>query len=357
MATTKIEWCDRVWNPVRGCSVISPGCHHCYAMRQAHRFSKAGLPFEGLTKQTSAGPQWTGAIRLIEDALLEPLSWRNPQRIFVNSMSDLFHEDVPDAFLDRVMTVMALSSWHTFQVLTKRADRMRSYLKALTLDRIVALANAQADGSPANLSVHDNLTTIARRAREHAYRDEPHRMPRRLVLPLPNAWFGVSVEDQKRADERIPQLLETPAAVRFISAEPLLGPLNLRVDLRQFLPDGFIAAMADKPYDPSTLSKRLDWVIVGGESGRGARPFDVSWARSIVHQCKAASVPVFVKQLGADVRDAAAERDDMGARDVWPAGWMPMIDGRRAWRPDLADRKGGDPQEWPSDLRIREFPR
>jgi protein gp37 len=226
MATTKIEWCDRVWNPVRGCSVISPGCHHCYAMRQAHRFSKAGLPFEGLTKQTSAGPQWTGAIRLIENALLEPLSWRNPQRIFVNSMSDLFHEDVPDAFLDRVMTVMALSSWHTFQVLTKRADRMRSYLKALTLDRIVALANAQADGSPANLSVHDNLTTIARRAREHAYRDEPHRMPRRLVLPLPNAWFGVSVEDQKRADERIPQLLETPAAVRFISAEPLLGPLT-----------------------------------------------------------------------------------------------------------------------------------
>jgi protein gp37 len=300
-ATTEIQWTDATWNPTTGCTKLSPGCANCYIVRTP-AFRIAGRKFvKGATD-----------LRLHADRLDTPRHWRKPRRVFVNSLSDLFHDDVPWSFIEQVFDTMQATPQHTYQVLTKRAENMRLFAEYWAFH-------------------HDG--------------------------PLPNVWLGVSVENQHFADERIPRLLQTPAAVRFISAEPLLGPLNLRVDLRQFLPDGFIAAMADKPYDPSTLSKRLDWVIVGGESGRGARPFDVSWARSIVHQCKAASVPVFVKQLGADVRDAAAERDDMGARDVWPAGWMPMIDGRRAWRPDLADRKGGDPQEWPSDLRIREFPR
>ena len=123
-ALSSIEWTDRTWNPVRGCSVISPGCVNCYAMKQAHRFSGAGKPYDGLTKLTKAGPQWTGVVRPVESALLEPLSWRKPARVFVNSMSDLFHEDVPDEFIDRVFAVMALAPQHTFQILTKRPERM-----------------------------------------------------------------------------------------------------------------------------------------------------------------------------------------------------------------------------------------
>ncbi len=151
----------------------------------------------------------------------------------------------------------------------------------------------------------------------------------------------MSVENQHFADERIPLLLQTPAAVRFISAEPLLE----YIDLTNFLWT-----------IPGARLNGLHWIIVGGESGHGARPFDVAWARWLVAQGRSAAVPVFVKQLGSDPRDAAAERDDMGARDVWPAFWLPTIKGRRGWRPDITSRKAGDPAEWPADLRVREFP-
>jgi protein gp37 len=293
-AQSSIEWTDRTWNPVRGCSVISPGCVNCYAMKQAHRFSGAGKPYEGLTKQTKAGPQWTGVVRTVEDALIEPLSWRKPSRVFVNSMSDLFHEGVPVAFIDEVFDVMARTPRHTYQILTKRADRMLAYMR---------------EG---------------------------------VERPLPNVWLGVSVEDQQHADERIPQLLQTPAAVRFISAEPLLGPVNLHVQ--------YLTAGESWP--------ALDWVIVGGESGRGARPCAEEWIQRVVQQCQSASVPVFVKQLGAYVvseyRTAPAEMmsDPEGARrdfsapngEVW------------ACRAGFRDRKGADPDEWPAELRVREFP-
>jgi protein gp37 len=199
-----------------------------------------------------------------EDRLDQPLRWTKPRKVFVNSMSDLFHEDVPDAFIDRVFAVMALAPQHTFQILTKRAERMREYMSG-------------------------------RRTRrgDRAVRPHERRAPRiakgSYSWPLPNVWLGVSVENQHFADERIPLLLQTPAAVRFISAEPLLGP----VDLAHWLDD-----------IPSG-SRRLDWVIVGGESGPGARPFDLAWARSIVQQCQAAGVPVFVKQLGASAATPA----------------------------------------------------
>jgi protein gp37 len=265
--------------------------------------------------------------------------------VFVNSMSDLFHEDVPDAFIDQVFAVMALAPRHTFQILTKRADRMRM-------------------ASGRDRRVGPQVQTILH-GQHHPARGYP------LRWPLPNVWLGVSVEDQKHADERIPLLLQTPAAVRFVSAEPLLGTVNLERYLWQsccgnlsggdYL-NGEPPQCCCDPFPP------LDWVIVGGESGPGARPFNVAWARSIARQCKEAKVPVFVKQLGRDVRD----RNDAGFLGEEPSHWPERIDildrvehdldGTRDGyqgapvRIHLDNKKGGDPQEWPADLRIREFP-
>lgn len=346
-ATTDIAWTDRTWNPVRGCSVVSPGCHSCYAMKQAHRFSGPGQPYEGLTKLTArSGPQWTGQIRLVEEALLEPLKWRKPARVFVNSMSDLFHEGVPDAFIDQVFAVMALAPRHTFQVLTKRPERMRDYF---------------APGKYRDVKVADAAKVLHRQVRPFALPDESIFEARPVAFnlpwmihawPLPNVWLGVSVEDQQRADERIPLLLQTPAAVRFISAEPLLGPVDLVMPLRAYCPTCDCYLLGQRmgaPYfgnDPyhgrvdewcGTTSTHLDWVIVGGESGPGARPMCVSWVRNIVHDCAEAKVPCFVKQLGAKPYE---QYDDGGV----------LSDVR------LHDRKGGDPAEWESYLRVREFP-
>lgn len=341
-ANSSIEWTDRTWNPVRGCSVISPGCHNCYAMKMAHRFSGAGRPYEGLTKLTErSGPQWTGQIRAVDAALLEPLSWRKPARVFANSMSDLFHDDVPDAFIDRVFAVMAIAQHHTFQILTKRADRMRAYMRQVELALKHPTETFPLWRSEAELILsdrHDTTTEVT------------------SAWPLPNVWLGVSVENQKYADERIPHLLNTPAAVRFISAEPLLGPVQLHIPTRVYgdaRPDGSFgcdhccngdrcddATHRDRrhcPYCRGTGSARkLDWVIVGGESGPGARPFDIKWARSIIKQCADADVACFVKQLGAK---------------PWSPG-NTTAEGLR----QIKDRKGGDMAEWPADLRVREFP-
>src|SRR3990167_3493598 len=323
MGVTSIQWTDRTWNPVRGCSVISPGCVHCYAMKQAHRFSwkirrdGAGAhqavdgPYAGLTKMTSAGPQWTGVVRTVEDALLDPLSWRKPKRVFVNSMSDLFHEAVPYEFIDRVFAVMAIAHQHTFQVLTKRPERMCAYFADSTVNERVGMAmNVIVDADA--------------RAQHPGWFFGPDAR----WDPLPNVWLGVSVENQKYADERIPLLLQTPAAVRFISAEPLLGPVAV---------DRWLYDTDD--IDGGNLTFGLDWVIVGGESGAGARPFDLAWARSIIAQCEAAGTPVFLKQLGSR-----------------PTGWWTNALGPGFNRHAMKDRKGGDITEWPYDLRIRQFP-
>lgn len=311
-ATTSIEWTDRSWNPVRGCSLVSDGCKFCYAMKVAHRFSGPGKPYEGLTRIGPHGPTWTGAVRLVPEALDEPLHWRRPQRIFVNSMSDLFHPDVPDAFIDRVFAVMALCPQHTFQVLTKRAERMRSYL-----------AMESADG--------DRCDYIAAAANEiESERDGRMSVTfiKRGAWPLPNVWLGVSAENQPMYDKRIRDLLLTPAAVRFLSLEPLLGPIDMRMGG---------ASMPD--YSAHNPLPQVNWVIVGGESGPGARPFDVAWARSIVQQCRSAGVPVFVKQLGSR-----------------PTGWYTNANGPMVNCNTQHDKKGGDPSEWPEDLRVREFP-
>jgi protein gp37 len=294
---SNIEWTDATWNPVRGCTKVSPGCANCYAETFAERFRGAkGHPYEqGFD------------LRLVPKKLTEPLSWKKPRRIFVNSMSDLFQDGVPVEFIHRAFAVMALGYWHTaYQVLTKRADRML---------RVVTAGDFQQ-------SVQYEADAIAARTKSAM-----ELIPSHLSWPLPNVWLGVSVENQHFADERIPLLLQTPAAVRFISAEPLLGP----IDLTKPLP---------WQHENPEQATRLDWVIVGGESGPGARPFDIAWARSIIAQCQSAGVACFVKQLGAH-----------------PVGYID--DGQTAWTIDahgLHDRKGGDIAEWPSDLRVREWP-
>ena len=295
-----IEWTDATWNPTTGCTKVSPGCAHCYIERTP-AFRIAGRTFVN------------GAIplELHANRLEQPLHWRKPRRVFVNSLSDLFHDDVPDAFIERVFSVMALAERHTFQVLTKRPARMRAWFQARRFD-VKGYAILQSESGECVYA--------------HPW-------------PLPNVWLGVSVENQHFADERIPLLLQTPAAVRFISAEPLLGPIDLTHLPLPGHPADFDALRCydDERDEPLFRGACLDWVIVGGESGPGARTFDAGWARSIVGQCRGAGVPVFVKQLGSHAFDIDG-KDEM-------LGYL-----------DLRDRKGGNPDEWPIDLRVREYP-
>jgi protein gp37 len=348
MAETSIEWTHRegtrgaTWNPLRGCSEISPGCLHCYAAVMAYRFSGPGQPYEGLVKRLPNGKiVWTGRIRTVPEKLGEPLRTKAPTTYFVNSMSDLWHEDVPDDFVGAVFGVMAACPWHTFQVLTKRAERLPRWFEWFA---------SGAEGRYRIPAVIEHAACVAKKAgdRKTADRlfDAANRNMGRDHWPLSNVWLGVSVEDQKRADERIPHLLKTPAAVRFLSVEPLLSDLNL--DPWLWEPGGVVDTdIGPEGYGPSP-SGLIDWIIIGGESGPNARPFDIQWARSIVAQCKAADVPVFVKQLGS--------RPIEGGGHYSLAGPGVCMVGQLERPIKLADRKGGNWFEWPADLRVREFP-
>lgn len=270
---TGISWTDSTWNIVTGCTEVSPGCDHCYAKTFSERWrGTPGHHFENGFDLT-----------LRPERLGQPLQWKRPRRIFVNSMSDLFHDDVPAAFIAGVFAVMERASQHTFQILTKRHGRMRSLLSSYEFR--------------ADVDTH-------RQAIQPGCGD--------FVWPLPNVWLGVSVEDQRWADIRIPALLGTPAAVRFLSCEPMLGP----IDLSQFLRFHGISG-----------GLGLGWVIAGGESGNGARPMELDWAQNIASQCDDASVPFFMKQLGTVL-----------ARQHGIAG------------------KGDKPREWPIPFR-QDFPR
>jgi len=318
---TEIAWTDWTWSPIVGCRRVSPGCEHCYAERLAATRLSGLDKYRGMSDFTFGSPRWTGQIRLVEKELEAPLRWRKPRKIFVCDMGDLFYEEVPDEWIDRVFAVMALAPWHTFQVLTKRAARMREYLS-----------------HPARGTSGGAIWYAAEKLRPSPSPNHWYHAPRGFSWPLPNVWIGVSVEDQQRADSRIPLLLQTSAAVRFISAEPLLGPIQLTGICS--VPACFNALLPGR-------YPRLDWIIAGGESGPGARPCDLSWIRSIVEQCREARVPAFVKQLGAF--PVTPNATDGLARVVQR--------GVPAYRSALAlrDRKGGDPAEWPEDLRVREF--
>lgn len=479
-----ISWTDATWNCITGCTKVSQGCKACYMFREYPRLARMGVRgYKG------GSPEM---VRCWPDKLDVPLRWKRPRKVFVVSMGDPFHKDVPDAFIDKIMAVMAMSDWHSYQLLTKRPERMRDYLSdsglafriqratdCILVDRAmrgveeewrqvigfeghyevsnfgrlrsktgrvlsprehsqgyasVALSKYgevteclvhnlvltafdypraegvetrhrnqdKRDNRIANLSwgtrtqnmddasrhgtagkwmkSRGTLTTEqvreirSRRAKGEKLDDIAEAVGSNrkqvcgvalgklyveadLKLPLPQLWLGVSVEDQKTADERIPLLLQTPAAVRFVSLEPMLGP----VDLGTWLPihpyhfsDCYCAKCADNRItlgvdDGNT--RWLDLVILGGESGPEARPFNSEWARNMVAQCKAAEVSCYVKQLGARPQDSLSRTKD------WPE-WRDrchQLDNSTMWL-RLKNRKGGDPSEWPEDLRVREFP-
>jgi protein gp37 len=276
-ANSSIEWTDKTWNPLAGCTPASEGCRNCYAAALAYRLERMGqAKYAGTARKARSDGRavFTGRINLDERALEEPRRWRTPARVFVNSMSDLFHEAVPDAFIGRVWSTMLSTPQHIYQVLTKRPARMA--------DVVTRLVN---EGREKGLRAPDNI------------------------------WLGTSVEDQAAANARIPHLLRTPAAVRFLSCEPLLGPINLwppivRADAQHVI------------VRPPRGTPLINWLIVGGESGPRRRPFDPDWARSLRDQCQAGGVAFFMKQMGGP-----------------------------------ANAKGGDLDSLPADLRIREMPR
>jgi protein gp37 len=288
--TTGIAWTDSTWNPVRGCSKVSAGCKNCYAETFAERWR--GVPGHAFEQGFD--------LRLVPEAIDLPLRWKKPRRIFVNSMSDVFHEAVPFEYVARIFAVMQLAQHHTFQVLTKRAARMAEFFQWLDTN----------EGRAAWLRAVVTIPTGGKEGWSTAW-------------PFRNVWLGVSVEDQRAADERIPELLATPAAVRFLSCEPLLGPVNIDTYLGPLPEDGDGA-----PYPGS-----IGWVIVGGESGPSARPCNVAHVRRLAQQCLDAGTPVFVKQLGANP-----------IMEPGPLTW-PCV-----------DRAGRDPAEWPVDLRVQQFP-
>lgn len=266
-----ISWTNATWNPIRGCTMVSPGCTNCYAMAVAARFSgldpRTGkpLPYHGLAKMTEKGPRWTNQVRLVPEHLRDPIKWKKPLMIFVNSMSDLFHEKLEFHEIDGIFDVMVQAPWHTYQILTKRASRMREYF-ASTGNRAEYL-------------------------KKH-----------------PGIWIGVSVEDQEVAG-RLDELVQIPAGVRWVSAEPLIGPLSM------------------EPWYEK--GHGIDWVVVGGESGDGARPMEREWANKLREECRAHDVAYFFKQKG-----------------IWLAQAL-----------GCKDRKGADYDEFPEDLKVQEYPK
>ncbi len=299
---SNVEWTDATWTPIRAkhkatgkvgwhCTHATPGCVHCYAEGMNKRLG-TGLPFK---------PGHADDIELFldEQMLLAPLRWKKPRMIFVCSMTDLFADFVPDAWIDRVFAVMALTPHHTYQVLTKRSARMRAYLNEADVRNRLAWDNTA------------KVATLWAPQWKNEAPDGPHRaraIRAFTVWPLPNVWLGVSAEDQRRADERIPDLLATPAAIRFVSAEPLLGPIDF---------------MRSWYYSEGRLRlgfPALDWIIVGGESGREARPMHPDWARQIRDQCTAAGTAFFFKQWGefaplASFTDPAATHEGLREQD------------------------------------------
>lgn len=283
-ANTTIEWTDKTWNPISGCTVISPGCHRCYARAMALRL--AGVAAGAVSGERDPGRlryyldvtgdgDWNGKIVPVPEALAEPLAWDKPQTVFVNSMSDLFHKDAPQEYVERVCRVMERADWHTYQVLTKRSSLMRNRLQG----------------------------------------------PLRFAASLARVWWGVSVEDRTHGLPRIEHLRQAPAAVRFLSVEPLLEDLG-EIDLGG-----------------------IHWVIVGGESGPGARPLKEEWVLSIRDQCVRVGVPFFFKQWGGrDKKKTGRILDGRTYDELPPRATRPVAPRaqRRTWIAEVGSGHGTD---------------
>jgi len=307
---SKIQWTEKTWNPITGCTKVSEGCAHCYAEGVANRFW---------------GDRKFGDVQFHPDRLNQPLRRKKPTMYFVNSMSDLFHEAVTDEHLDQIFAVMALTQHHTYQVLTKRPERMLEYFREKEFMSSSHLSGRGVWASEMADFACENLRGFfwVKRGGEEPSSDHVYDplMAATSAGHLPNCWLGVTCENQRTADERIPLLLQTPAAVRFLSCEPLLEDIDLRL-------------ITGSDVEPKDF---IHWVIVGGESGAKARPCDIGWIRSIVEQCKEAEVPCFVKQLGS--------KPVTDLESGYPVPWHPSTG------------KGGNPEEWPEDLRVREYPK
>lgn len=312
MAETKIEWTDKVWNPVVGCSKVSAGCANCYAETMANRLAENPATAKRYAGTVKNG-KWTGKVNLVEEVLDAPLHWKKPCMVFVDSMSDLFHASIPFTFIKNVFNRMCRANHHTYQILTKRPDRFILWWKWF-----------ESEGFA------------------EAF------MPR---IPK-HIWIGTSIENQETADERIPLLFEISAAVRFLSCEPLLGPIDIKRWIDHDPRHGRFGCSIDgKPSNRYIMPRAVDWVICGGESGDKARPMHPNWARSLRDQCHAEGVPFFFKQWGefapVDQLSESLRNDDVlkrrtGSRDVtfedgthvlrvgkWGAG--ALLDGRE-WR-------------------------
>lgn len=366
--STRISWTDATWSPVTGCTKVSDGCLNCYIERtppfrmngraftcprcggtgyvedsDGNRlaFGKAGKPLLGAQCTRCAGTGRAGVgdttgVRMHEDRLGVPLHWRKPRKVFVCSMADLFHDSVSSSFIASVFAVMALSPQHTFQVLTKRHGRMQSLLSSPDFHwrvwhAILTISHGKSLPIPPAITAH--------------FRGGA-RLSESAMEALPNVWLGVSVEDQKTADLRIPALLDSPAAVRWLSCEPLLGPVDLGVWTAPHSPE----CLDGDDAPPWCTCGRdyagyLDWVVVGGESGRGARPMHPDWARSLRDQCRDAGVPYLFKQWGEWVPESSTlgkldmngPRYDMGSGECWLRG----PDGRYAVMRRVGKKRAG----------------
>lgn len=298
---TTIEWTEQTWNPTTGCDRISPGCDHCYALTMARRLKGMGsAKYQNDGHPKTSGPGF--ALTVHPDVLTEPLRWKKPRKVFVNSMSDLFHARVPREFLAQVFAVMAATPQHTYQILTKRPERAARILTDLC---------TCGTGHPPGEHFRSSMEWAATPHSPTYVPGLEHGIYHRSSWPLPNVWIGTSIENAdytRRADA----LRQAPAAVRFISAEPLLGPLD-NLNLRD-----------------------IDWLILGGESGPGARPMEPWWIDDLIHAARHAGTAPFVKQMGS-----------VWARDTSVAGKTVA-----AW----GDTKGGVPAYWPTQLRVREYP-
>lgn len=282
---TSIEWTETTWNPNTGCDRVSPGCDHCYALSLSGRLKAMGQP----KYQTDGDPRTSGpgfGVAMHWDVVDQPLSWRKPQTVFVNSMSDLAHPRVSDEFIAAVFAVMGLADRHRYQVLTKRPRRLRALLQKDEFRELVAQAMVRRKGDP-------ELVEKVREGDSAAW-------------PLPSVWLGVSAEDNVRTRERLPLLADTPAAIRFVSAEPLLEDIT----------DGLHHPGPDEGSGP--VLSAMDWVIAGGESGPTYRPMDPDWARGVRDACLATAVPFFFKQWGGRTPKAGGRTLDGVTWDQMP---------------------------------------
>jgi protein gp37 len=292
---TRIESSDASWNPTYGCSVVSQGCRNCYARRIAAHSAKPGQIYYGIAKYSALGPRWTGKLVHATAKTREPLMWKERRMIAVDTMSDLFHPRIADAWRDEAYGVMALCPQHIFQVLTKRPQIMERYFAAP--------------------DVWARIEAEARRIYAEWKKGKPYPSEGHLEGPLPNVWHGVSVESQSAATRRVPVLLRVPSYRHYVAAEPLLGPLNLT----------------------HWLKAGIGWVLVSGEGGPDARPCDVEWIRALVEQARDAGVPIFVKQLGSATN----------FRSALHTLRAPL---------DTRTPRGSEIDEWPEALRVRQIP-